>query len=173
MAYRMSAITPDCFSDALFALYERGWGRGEDVLLSRLVGSRGRLLTVLRPGMTHSGVGHPVAYRRAPFAQGHAIAYSRRLLNDHYRGFEPAQWRDRLALIRSYAGRALLSWLEAVCAPRFETIAFACGYSLGAARGLLRRPTAARLTPQIAWRAEAERALSLAAVTRPAISAFR
>jgi glycosyltransferase involved in cell wall biosynthesis len=170
MAFRMSAVTPECFSDALFAMYQRGCGRGEDMLLSRRVGSRGILLSALGAGVVHPE-GHPtVAYRRDGFSRGYATAYSRRLLNDHYRGHETATWTDRLALANSYAGHAALAWFRGLQHRDRQALAFAWGYSLGALRGLLQRPTSRALTPEINWWADAEAALARARTLAPAHS---
>jgi GT2 family glycosyltransferase len=162
MAYRMSAITAECFCDALFAMSEHGWGLGEDTLLSRRIGARGVLLTALRAGLVHPDGDRTVAYRRKPFGRGYATAYSRRLLNDHYRGFETPRRGDRLALVRSYAANTLLAWLHAVGRADTRAGAFAAGYTLGAVRGLWQGPTSGRLCPRIDWRADAEIALSQA-----------
>lgn len=160
MAFRMSAITADCFSDSLFALAERGWGFGEDSLLSRRIGSRGILLTAFHSGIIHPH-GHPaVAYNSAAFWRGYATAYSRRLINDNYRGFERPRWSDRVALIRSYGGHAFAGWLRGVRSADPQAFAFALGYSLGAVRGVAAAPKSARLTPQVDWWADAESALA-------------
>ena len=162
MAYRMSAITPDCFRDALFAMSEHGWGLGEDTLLSRHIGARGVLLTAFRAGFVHPAGDRTVAYRRTAFGRGYATAYSRRLLNDHYRSFESPRWADRMALTKSYAAHALLGWFHALSHADKHAGAFALGYTLGALRGLLQSPTSRRLCPGIDWRADAEAALSQA-----------
>jgi glycosyltransferase involved in cell wall biosynthesis len=160
MAYRMSAITPDCFCDALFAMGQRGWGLGEDTLLSHRIGARGVLLTTFRAGFVHPEGARTVAFRRAGFGRGYATAYSRRLLNDHYRGLDPAYWADRLALAKSYAAHALLAWFHALSRADERAAPFASGYTFGALRGLLQAPTSRGLCPQIDWRADAETALS-------------
>jgi GT2 family glycosyltransferase len=162
MAFRMSALTAECFRDELFAMGERGWGLGEDTLLSRRVGSRGVLLTALRAGFVHPEGDRTVAYRCAAFARGFATAYSRRLLNDHFRGFEPPRRADRAAQAKSFAAHAALAWFSALRGGDPRAAAFALGYTLGAMRGLLQQPTSRRLCPQIDWRADAEAALSLA-----------
>ena len=168
MAFRMSAITSECFSDALFAMYQRGYGRGEDTVLSRRVGTGGILLTAFRAGIVHPQGHEPVAYRRGAFARGYSSAYSRRLLSDHYRGRETAKWTDRLALANSYAGHALLAWFRGLEARDKPACVFAWGYSLGALRGLLQKPTSRLLTPEINWWADAEAALAHARSLAPA-----
>lgn len=162
MAFRMSAITVDCFCDALFAMSQHGWGLGEDTLLSRHVGSRGVLLTALRAGFIHPEGDRTVAYRHKPFGRGYATAYSRRLLNDHFRGFEPPRPADRLALAKSLAAHTLLAWFTAMRCGNPHAARFASGYTLGAIRGLLQPPTSQRLCPQIDGRVDAEAALSQA-----------
>jgi hypothetical protein len=160
MAYRMSAITDGCFCDALFAMGQRGWGLGEDTLLSRKIGSRGMLLTAFHSGIVHPRGHEPLAYRRDAFGRGYATAYSRRLLNDHFRGSEPPRWSDRLALMKSYAANVALSWARAAAHTDASAGAFACGYTLGALRGLLQAPSSRGLTPSIDWFADAEAALA-------------
>ena len=173
MAYRMSAITADCFCEALFAMSEHGWGLGEDTLLSRRIGSRGVLLTTFRAGFVHPAGDRTVAYRRTAFGRGYATAYSRRLLNDHFRGFEPPRWADRLALAKSAAAHALLAWFAALRGADTQAAAFASGYTLGGIRGLLQSPTSGRLCPAIDWRADADatlleaRTLSIAPAWHP------
>jgi hypothetical protein len=160
MAFRMSAITADCFCDSLFAMGERGWGLGEDTLLSRRIGCRGVLLTSFRGGFVHPEGDRTVAYKRTAFGRGFATAYSRRLLNDHYRAPEAARWSDRLALARSYVAHALLSSWNAFRRADQQAWAFAAGYTLGAVRGLLQAPASRRLCPGIDWWSDAESALA-------------
>jgi hypothetical protein len=105
-----------------------------------------------------------VAYRRDAFGRGYAAAYSRRLLNDHFRGFDPPRWSDRLALIKSYAVNASLSWVRGLRLADGNASAFAAGYTIGALRGTLQAPASRRLTPAIDWRADAESALALTRV---------
>jgi hypothetical protein len=139
---------------------ERGWGLGEDTLLSRRIGSRGVLLTAFQAGIVHPNGHAPVAYRRDAFGRGYATAFSRRLLNDHFRGFDCPQWPDRLALIKSYAVNASLGWVSALRRRDGNARAFAAGYTLGALRGTLQAPASRRLTPSINWQADAESALA-------------
>jgi hypothetical protein len=173
MAYRMSAITSDCFCDGLFAMAERGWGLGEDTLLSRRIGRRGVLLTALRAGFVHPEGERTVAYRGAAFGRGFAAAYSRRLLNDHYRAPGSPRWSDRLALVQAYGAQALLGWWNAFARADRQTLAFAAGYTLGAARGCLQPPTSRQLCPRIDWRSDAEAALSQACVLEAASPCLR
>ena len=134
MAFRMSAVTADCFHADLFAMGQRGWGLGEDVLLSRTVGARGLLLTSLRSGIVHpNGEGTP-AFRRDAFGHGYATAYSRRLLNDHYRGAAPPRWSDRAALVRSYCAHALVGWGLAMVSANRAVCAFVWVFARRGAR---------------------------------------
>jgi hypothetical protein len=130
-----------------------------NTLLSRRIGSRGVLLTAFQAGIVHPSDHQPVAYRRDAFGRGYATAYSRRLLNDHFRGFDPPRWIDRVALLKSYAANVVIGWASAVCRADANLCCFACGYTLGALRGLLQSPTSRRLTPEVDWWADAEAAL--------------
>jgi glycosyltransferase involved in cell wall biosynthesis len=167
MAYRMDALDEDCFSDDLFALCFVHCGLGEDTFLSRRVGSRGRLLFAFCATFLHPDEDLPKAYPIAAYRFGYASAYSRRLLNDNYRGLEPPRLSDRLALVKSYVGTALLEWSNALLRPKRHRFAYAWGYTKGAFDGLFRPPTAKRLAPGIDWRADAEKALATMAVLAP------
>lgn len=172
MAYRMDALTRDCFSDDLFALDHVRCGKGEDTFLSRRVGTRGKLLSAFCATFDHPEADLPKAYPTAAYRLGYATAYSRRLLNDNFRGFEPPKLVDRWALVRSYAGTGLLAWSRAARSLRRHRYAYALGYTVGAARGLLAPPSARRLTPGIDWWKDAEVALcSLSRVPGAARSA--
>ena len=163
MAIRMDALGPECFSDALFALYHVG-GKGEDIFLGRRLSARGPILLAFETGIEHPNSDNPKAYPSDPYGFGRALAYSRRLLNDYYRGFDPPRLSDRVALVKSYAGNLALAWLRAVTSLRRDHRRYALGYTAGVALGLLRKPTARNLTPHIDWWRDAERALA-AAVT--------
>lgn len=160
MAYRMSALDESCFSEDLFALTRVGCGLGEDTFLSRQVGRKGRLLMVFDTEVEHPGDDTPKAYpyRARPLA--YATAYSRRFLNDHYRSPQRPTVSDRLALLRNYLGVTALAWLRAFASLRADRFAYAWGYTQGAIRGLLQKPTAKNLTPRIDWWADAEEALA-------------
>jgi glycosyltransferase involved in cell wall biosynthesis len=159
MAFLMSAITQDCFCDALFALYERGCGGAEDTLLSRRVGSRGILLTAFGAGIVHPADHATVAGRHDSFGRGYATAYSRRLLNDHFRGFAAPRWKDRIALVKSYMGNVALAWLRGL-------------HDLDVIRGLLDGPASRRLTPEIDWWSDSQAALAQARTFTPALAGF-
>jgi glycosyltransferase involved in cell wall biosynthesis len=159
MAYKMAALTEACFSEDLFALDHIRCGLGEDTFLSRRVGTRGKLLMAFCAHFEHPDDDLPKCYPYQAFKFGYATAYSRRLLNDYYRGFDPPEFSDRVALIKSYLGTSLLNWWRAVSAPRRHRFAYAWGYTLGACRGMIQKPTAKNLTPQIDWRQDAKEAL--------------
>lgn len=160
MAYRMSALSEDCFSPDLFALSEIGCGHGEDTLLSRRVASRGNLLMIFDALFEHPNADAPKAYATKAFRMAWGSAYSRRLLNDNYRWPAPPTLGDRLALWKSYLGNAMLGWARVLRQPRRHRFAYAWGYTMGAIYGIFRVPTSSRLTPQIDWRKQAEAVLS-------------
>ncbi|MFZ5447032.1 MAG: glycosyltransferase family 2 protein [Thermodesulfobacteriota bacterium] len=159
MAYSMQVLSEECFSEDLFALDHIRCGLGEDTFLSRKVWSKGQLLLAFCAQFEHPDDDLPKSYPYQAYKLGYASAYSRRLLNDHYRGFDPPLLSDRFALVKSYLGTACLNWWRAVTGPKRHRFAYAWGYSRGALRGLLQKPTARNLTPQINWRRDAEAAL--------------
>jgi len=160
MAYRMSAIDANTFSDDLFALTHVHCGLGEDTFLSRRVGARGKLLYTFRAVVEHPNADTPKAYPYEAFKYAYAATYSRRFLNDYYRVFDPPTARDRWALAKSYVGITLLAWSRVITQPSKLHLALARGTTLGALHGLTRPPTARRLTPHIDWWADAEEALA-------------
>jgi hypothetical protein len=135
---------------------------GEDTFLSHRVSHKGKMLLASEVVLSHPDDALPNSYPIQARNLGYAIAYSRRLLNDYYRGNLPPRLSDRIALLKSYIGHILLSWCRVfmkISSYRHLT-AYAWGYSLGAIRGLLQRPTAKNLTPEINWRKDAEAALA-------------
>ena len=172
MAYRRDALTADCFSDDLFALAQLGCGLGEDTVLSRRVAGKGELLYAFCARVAHPGRHTPRAYATDSFRLGYATAFSRRLINDNYRGLAPPQLADRLALLKSYAGTAALEGLRAVRSLRRDRFEYSLGYALGAMRGLLRAPQASRVTPNVEWWLDAETALVRAERLRPPVTAI-
>lgn len=166
MALRSDAFNTH-FSDGLFAMYERRVGKAEDTYISRQFGRYGELLFASCVEVNHPSADAPQAYPSQAHALGYATAYSRRFLNDHYRVTEPPRLSDRLALLKSYAGNTLLSWWHALTSFKAYRFAYAWGYMLGALRGLVQRPTAEKLTPDIDWWADAEAALANTQVIQP------
>ena len=159
MACRMDALNEDCFSRDLFALAEVGYGHGEDTLLSLRLGAKGELAFVHSASFLHPCADAPKAYATHARKMGFGVAYSRRLLNDNYRWPEGPKLRDRIALLKSYLGTALLQWIRTLKAPKAHRLAYAWGYTVGAVKGILVPPRASRLTPGIDWGADAERNL--------------
>lgn len=164
MAYRMSAISDGTFSDDLFALDHVRCGLGEDTFLSRRIGARGKLLYTFRAVVDHPNADTPKSYPHDAYKYVYAATYSRRFQNDYYRVYAPPTLSDRWALIKSYAGNTLLAWMRVISRPNRLNFALARGTTLGALHGLIRPPTAKRLTPHIDWWADAEEALKTSEV---------
>jgi len=167
MAYRMEALAQSCFSEDLFALTHIHCGLGEDTFLSRQVGTKGQMLMALNAQVEHPDDDTPKAYPYQAQKLAYATAYSRRFLNDHYRSPHPPTMADRLALVRNYLGVTTIAWLRAIASFKAYRYAYAWGYTLGSVRGLLQKPTAKNLTPDIDWWADAEEALAQARVLQP------
>jgi len=159
MAYRMDAVTSDCFLEDLFALTHIRCGLGEDSILSRQIGKNGKLVMVNGLTIEHPDDAMPNSYPIKAYSLANATAYSRRFLNDHYRITEPPHLADRVALLKSYLGNNLINFARAVAHPRRHRWAYAWGYLRGSLRGLLQKPTAKNLTPEIDWWLDAEDAL--------------
>ena len=159
MLYRMSALRKECFSVDLFALDHIRCGKGEDTYLSRQVMTRGRLLYAHDITIQHPNADLPKTYPVSAYKLAFATAYSRRFLNDHYRPFQSPMLSDRFALLKSYLGNSLLAWGKAFSQFKKHHFAYALGYTLGALRGVLQKPTAKNLTPDIDWWEDAELAL--------------
>ena len=121
--------------------------------------SMGKLYIALDSTFEHGEADLPKAYPTAAYRRGYAFAYSRRLINDQYRGMQAPTMADRLALVKSYAGTTLLHWFSAMLKHHKSELLFALGYSAGALRGLVQRPSAAALTPGVDWQADAEEAI--------------
>jgi glycosyltransferase involved in cell wall biosynthesis len=160
MAFRMDALTADCFSDALFAAYERHMGKAEDTFLSRRVSFKGEMLIAhCVSGMIHPDADDPRAYPTQALPLGRSIAYSRRLLNDNYRGINTTCFTDRLALFKTYLGNTFVQWLWALITFKRYRWSYAIGYTWGAIQGILLPPQARRLTPHLHWEQETEKAI--------------
>jgi|WetSurMetagenome_2_1015567.scaffolds.fasta_scaffold50409_2 glycosyltransferase involved in cell wall biosynthesis len=166
MAYKMAALTEACFSEDLFALDHIRCGLGEDTFLSRRVGTSGKLLMAYCAHFEHPDDDLPKSYPYQAFKFGYATAYSRRLLNDYYRGFAPPLFSDRVALVKSYLGTSMLNWWWALSTPRRHRFAYAGGYTWGALRGLIQKPTAKNLTPNIDWWKDADAAMQNLVILR-------
>ena len=160
MAFRMTCLSRANFPDDLFAIKHARLGMGEDTLISHSVLSSGELLTACEARIEHPDDELPNSYPHQAFDYGIATSYSRRLLNDYFRFPRPPLTRDRLALLRSYAGNLFLNWWNFFRQPRAYRLQFARGYSVGVWRAIVRPPRARTLTPHIDWEADAERALA-------------
>lgn len=160
MAYRMSAMSETVFSDDLFALDHVRCGLGEDTFLSRRVGARGILKYIHIVSVSHPNADSPKSYPSDAFRFAYAATYSRRFQNDYYRVYDPPQFSDRVALLRSYIAGILISWMRALRFPSRLHWALACGTMLGAVQGFTRPPTARCLTPDINWWLDADEALN-------------
>ena len=167
MFYRMTALKENSFSEDLFALDHIRCDLGEDTYLSRQAGARGKLLLGFGLGIEHPNADLPQCYPVEAYKFGYACAYSRRFLNDHYRVTRPPKQADRLALLKSYLGNALLAWARAMGGRKAYQFAYARGYSSGALRGLLQKPTAKALTPTIDWQRDAGQALQRRVILQP------
>lgn len=157
MAFRMSGLEQRCFSEDLFAMNHIGCGLGEDTLLARRVRHKGKLVLLQHLDIEHPHDDLPKAYPVHPFAFGFSSAYSRRLLNDNFRGFAPPRLSDRWALLKSFFGNFLISWGKALLSFRKDRILFALGYSKGVFWGLLKSPKARTLTPSMRWWEDADK----------------
>lgn len=160
MGYAMKYLSQECFTEDLFAMTHIGCGLGEDTLLSHRLSFKGKLYMVNGIQVNHPHDAIPNSYPVEPFRFGFTTAYSRRLLNDYYRGFEPPHWSDRLALLKSYFGNLLLGLWKALRYPAPHRFLFTAGYFYGMIRGLVCAPRARHLTPQIRWFQDAEAALA-------------
>lgn len=160
MMYRLSAMSHDTFSADLFALDQRRCGLGEDTFLSRSVGQHGKLLYTFRAIVDHPNADTPKSYPHEAYKYAYAATYSRRFQNDHYRVKQPPTLMDRLDLLISYLGNIGLAWVLAARKRTAQSTAMARGTTMGAFHGLVRKPTAKILTPEIDWWAGAEIALA-------------
>ena len=162
MAFRMTALSEKCFSNDLFAMHHIGAGLGEDTVLARKARMGGRLVLARNVEFEHPDADRPRAYPTGGFRFGFATAYSRRMINETYRGFGNPHLADRIELLKSYAGNTVLHFGRAVRRPSVYRWLFTLGYLRGALAGAAFKPTAGRLTPDIDWRADAETSLSAA-----------
>lgn len=161
MVYRGSALGEFAYRDDVFALSHIRCGLGaDDTYFSRYVGLDGELLIANCVTAIHPDADTSKAYPYDKYRLAYARAFSRRFLNDHYRLNMPAQFSDRLALIRSYVWNFMVNWLKALVYFSPEDLAYAWGYTLGALYGLVLRPTSNVLTSDINWQFDLEEALA-------------
>jgi GT2 family glycosyltransferase len=159
MAFFVDVVTDDIFSPDLFAMYEKKIGKGEDTILSLRLKNFGNFLYAVNATFKHPE-NEAVAYPTHGLKKGFAIAYSRRLINDNYRGIDLPSWKDRAALLKSYFGNTILNTVRLIQNPNIIQFSFALGYLVGALRGLFQKPTAKNLTPEIDWWSDAEKAIA-------------
>lgn len=165
MAFRASAVSEESFPDDLFALTSVGCGLGEDTVISRRIGARGVLMFAARATFRHPNADATRAYPTASFERGFATAYSRRYINDEYRVGARARVSDRLSLLRSYLGVAMLNLVEWLARPTRARGLFALGFAKGCIKGLVVPPESERLAPGVRWRSDATAALQKAIAT--------
>jgi glycosyltransferase involved in cell wall biosynthesis len=159
MAYRLAFMSRATFTEDLFALTHIKCGLGEDTFLGRRALSKGKLLYATQANYIHPHDDMPNSYPTKSYAFGFATAYSRRFMNDYYRGFSPPLSSDRRALMKTYLGGNFLNALRFLSGPRLYRLAYGWGYLRGTVCGIFRQPTSARLTPHVDWWKDAEVAL--------------
>ena len=161
MAFRFEAIQQNPYYPDVFAMGQIRCGLGvDDTFVARWAGQYGRLLFASKAIFHHPNSDDSKAYPAQGYGLGYARAYSRRFLNDHYRILEAPHLVDRLALVRSYGANIILSWYKALISFRQYHYLYAWGYTRGAMRGLIQKPTSKNLTPNIDWMTDAEDALA-------------
>lgn len=159
MGFRMSALDEACFPEALFAANHAGCGFGEDTVISHLVSFKGKLLFLNRLQVVHPDYDLPRAYPIQPFPYGRAVAYSRRVINDHFRGLKKPLFSDRFDLVKSYTGNILLLLFRLIREPKAYRFLYLAGYGWGALKGCFISPSPRHLSPGIDWKKDAETAL--------------
>ena len=159
MAFRINTLKDKAFSQDLFAMYEIKAGKGEDTILSLRARGKGSYVFVFSSTMKHPN-NKPVAYPSSYYQKAYAIAYSRRLINDNYRGLEKPLLIDRLALLKSYIGNFLVLWGNAIFTLQKGSLLYAFGFTRGALHGIFSPPRTENLTPNINWHNDAEIALN-------------
>ena len=160
MAFRVDTLSSKCFSDDYFAMGERFGGLAEDTYISLKVRSYGEIWFAFDLNIEHPDDAPPNSYPISAYRYGLAYAYSRRYVNDNFRGFASPTISDRIYLVSSYLGISLLNWIEVMTTPRANRFAYAIGYGFGALKGVFQKPTAKRLTPNINWYDHADKAVA-------------
>ena len=155
MAFLTNALSDEVFSRDLFAVYEKRIGKGEDTILSLRLKGVFTFLFAFNSVFLHPE-NDPVAYPTSGFNRGYAIAISRRMINDNYRGKHSPLMRDKLALYKTYIGVSILNLARMKDMYHFQ---FAVGYIRGVLSALIHKPSASNLTPGIDWWSDAEAAL--------------
>lgn len=159
MVFRLNVLSDDFFSDDLFALTHVRCGFGEDTFLGRRALSLGKLFMSHGCVVDHPNADAPKAYPIQAFRMGLATAYSRRFINDTYRGFSPPNLSDRIVLTQGLIGGSFLALSRTLRSPSRRRLAYLAGYVFGAIRAAFFPPNARRLTPKIDWRSDATSAI--------------
>lgn len=160
IAFDMSYLSEKILSEDIFAMNHLRMGLCEDLVISRKMLTYGNLYVAEKGVFLHPNDDSPKAYSTKAYSFGYASSYSRRWLNDNYRGFSKPRLSDRFSLIRQYFISIGLNWFRVIKNRKREWVDFASGYSKGAVDGLIKKPTAKNLTPNIDWYKDAEEALS-------------
>ena len=158
MGFNMSKLDDNCFLDDSFALHHIGCGLGEDTLISHLASFKGDIYLIPTAEFIHPNADISKAYPSSAYKLGYATAYSRRLINDHFH--EKPLFIDRLLLIRSYFSTNIINAVEFMISFKLYPFLYTIGYLLGSLRGIIQKPAAGKLTPNIDWRHDAEEALA-------------
>lgn len=164
MAFNMSMLGENCFLDDSFALHHIGYGMGDDTLISHIASSKGDIYLVSDAIFMHPNADTSKAYPTEALKFGYATAYSRRLINDHIH--EKPLLSDRLFLLRSYISTNIINAVDFIISFKLYAFLYGIGYFRGSLRGVVHKPTARNLTPEINWRRDAEEALAKAVVIK-------
>jgi glycosyltransferase involved in cell wall biosynthesis len=159
MAFRMSILSEEFFSDDLFALTWARCGLGEDTFLGRRALSLGKVFVAHEAVVDHPNADAPKAYPVQAFRLAFATAYSRRFINDTYRGFALPTLGDRLSLAKGLLGGSALALWRLLRSPSRRRAAYAAGYVGGCLKAAFVPPRARRLTPRIDWRSDARKSI--------------
>ena len=167
MAFRVQDLSPSVLGDDIFAMNHRRFGLCEDLIISRRLVYSGELIFAFNAVFRHPSEDAPKAYSSKAYDLAFATAYSRRWFNDNYRGFTPPKFSDRLVLAKYYLGALLLHLGRAITSFNSQRLSFAYGFFRGMLYALYMKPSARRLTPQIDWWGDADRALSQVVMVYP------
>ncbi|PKO09636.1 MAG: hypothetical protein CVU40_10100 [Chloroflexi bacterium HGW-Chloroflexi-2] len=159
MGYRMKYLQLENFSQDLFALYERKLGKGEDTILSLRVRGKIPFKILCSNKYFFHPDNNPHAYPTEAFRRGYSIAYSRRMINDNYRGINKVRIIDKLELYKSYLGTNIINFFDFLFSLNSKKFSYFWGYATGSLRGIFQKPTTKNLAPHINWWKDAEEAL--------------
>lgn len=151
MAFRTCILTDSFFSADLFALTHVNCGLGEDTYLGRRALMHGKLYMANNAVFLHPNADAPKAYPVDAYRMGFASAYSRRFVNDTFRGTLPPTLSDRAALLKGLLGAGVITVVRALVFRNRVRFAYSAGFLAGAGKALLRSPRADMLAPGISW----------------------